>query len=191
MAGGAERERAQLRVAAGLVVLRAELPDRVGELADRERQPGGRRLGAARVAQHVAGEHARVAHGEVDLRHRVLVAAQDRLVATAGEREAGRLLRRGQRVLERLDVIVDLARGPQRLLGAAGVAGLERPGGLLERVPELADHGLRGTVDHQDGIRREQQRRDRESDPAADQAFEDAVGGEAGVGLLERREQDR
>ena len=95
------------------------------------------------MAQHVAGQHARVADREVDLRHRLLVAAQDRPVAAAGEREARGLAGGGDAFLERLDVVVDRARGLQRLLGAGGVAGRERAGGLLERVPELADHRLR------------------------------------------------
>ena len=72
----------------------------------------------AYLARRVAREHARVADREVDLRHRLLVALHVRQPAAARGREARRLARDGQHVLERLDVLVDPARGLQRALGA-------------------------------------------------------------------------
>ena len=67
----------------------------------------------------------------------------------------------------------------------------ERGRRLLERAPELAEHGLGDRADHRDRVGREQQRSRGEADAAADQALEDAVGREPVGRRLQGGEQDR
>ena len=102
----------------------------------------------------------------------MLVAAQDRRGRRGGRARSARSRLAAGMMSSSASTSSSIARAaPQRLLRPGRVAVLERGGGLLERVPELADHRLRDAVDHQDGIGREQQRRDRERD-AADQPLE-------------------
>ena len=78
----------------------ARRPHRLGELAHGVDQAVGGDEAGARVAQGVAGEHARVAHREVQVGQRARVALQQAAGAAAGRGEADHLARGGERLLE-------------------------------------------------------------------------------------------
>ena len=96
--------------------------------------PVGACAGAQR-AVGVAGEHAGVADGEVDLLEAALVALDRLALAEARRRGADGLAARLERVVERVEQRVDRARLGQRGVGAVGVAGLER---ARDRAPATA-----------------------------------------------------
>ena len=112
----------------------------------------------------MAREHAGVADGEVDLPEAAVVAVDRLAVAEAGRRGADGLAAGGQRVVELAQQLLDRARLLERLLGAVGVARVERARGALQRAAEPAEHGLRGAADRQHRVGREEQR-DRRAPP--------------------------
>ena len=154
-------------------------------------QLGRRGPAGPQVARHVPREHARVAHGEVELAGGARVALQLRVGGAPAHRQAGGLAAEHERLVELADARVDLARGGQGGLGARDVAGGQRGGELVERAPERAEQPLRRAAHEQQRVGREGERAHRERDAAADQGLDDAARREPGAGRLEHHEQDR
>ena len=128
--------------ALGVLVVGGEDPHRVGQLAHGARELRGG-LAVADLARGVAGQHARVAHRGVELRHRGLVAADEVQPAASLRREARRLDRGRDRLLEQRR---RRRRCPRAACSAAsaraGSAASSARGGVLERPAELAEQRL-------------------------------------------------
>jgi len=167
-----------------------EGPDGAGELLDGLGQPGGSRLLGAGGAGGVAGQHAGVVDGEVDLGEGAFAAAQVVEVGPAGDGQAGVLGAHGEDVLECLHLVVDRAGGPQRGVRAGGVPVGERDGDLVQGGAEAVEDAVGGLAGDLDVVAREHEGGDEQRHAAADQALEDPVGGEGGHGGGEGGEQD-
>ena len=186
-ARGAQGDLAEVAAALGVLVVGGEDPDRVGQLAHGARELRGG-LAVADLARRVAGQHARVADRGVELRHRGLVAPHEvQLAAAAAARSARSRSRPGASPRARRRRRRCRARRCSARSARAGSPASSAPAVCSSVRPSLPNSVLRDLADHRHRVGRQQERRDREADAAADQALEDAVGGEADVVRLRTR----
>ena len=151
-ARGTRGEPAHLGVAARRLVQRGgERPGRGGQVAERKRQLLGRITAGAQVARHVAGEHARVADGVVDVASAARVAHQLRASRAAARATSGRSRAR-RPVRARTGGCLHRARAPPASAASAwaGSRLLECVGDAAERAAELAEDRLDRAADEQD-----------------------------------------